>query len=99
MAGTRFRRVHEREVRLKNPFSILILILRVRTFRKKVPAFRQYSDTLSDHDDDCDGWSNGLEALVGTDPTSADSPPDGILRSEVEIIHDVSLDLDNNGIP
>ena len=46
MAGTRFRRVREREVRLKNPFNLLILILRVRTFRKKVPAFGQYSDTL-----------------------------------------------------
>jgi hypothetical protein len=31
MAGTRFRRVRAREVRLKNPFSLLIL--RVRTFR------------------------------------------------------------------
>jgi hypothetical protein len=45
-SGTAFRRVRVREVRLKNPFRLLILILRVRTFRKKVPAFRQYSDTL-----------------------------------------------------
>jgi hypothetical protein len=45
-SGTAFRRVRVREVRMKNPFCLLILILLVRTFRKKVPAFGQYSDTL-----------------------------------------------------
>lgn len=49
------------------------------------------------NDDDGDGWSNGEEATAGTDPRNADSP-DGMLQPELTILHDVSLDLDGNGI-
>jgi len=48
-------------------------------------------------DDDSDGWTNAEEAVAGTDPESSASP-DGLVRPEVAILHDVSLDLDNNGI-
>ena len=48
-------------------------------------------------DEDSDGWTNAEEAVAGTDPNSSTSP-DGMVRPEVAIIHDVSLDLDNDGI-
>jgi len=50
----------------------------------------------SDDDDDSDGWSNAEEAAAGTDPRSSLSTG-GMLRPEVTILHDVILNLDNNG--
>jgi len=49
-------------------------------------------------DDDSDGWTNAEEAVAGTDPESPHSP-DGMLRPEVVILHDVLLDLDNDSVP
>ena len=48
------------------------------------------------NDDDSDGWTNAEEAIAGTDPESSLSP-DGMMCPMVAILHDVSLDLDNNG--
>ena len=48
-------------------------------------------------DNDCDGWTNGLEAIAGTDPNNANAS--GKLRLEVSVIHNVMLDLDNDGVP
>jgi len=48
-------------------------------------------------DDDSDGWTNAEEAAAGTDPESSFSP-NGMVRPEVAILHDVFLNLDNNGI-
>ena len=47
-------------------------------------------------DNDADGWTNAQEAVAGTDPNNS-LPPNGILRPEIAIIHDVLLDLDNDG--
>ena len=49
-------------------------------------------------DDDSDGWTNAEEAVAGTDPESSLSP-NGMVRPEVTILHDVALDLDNDGFP
>ena len=48
-------------------------------------------------DDDSDGWTNAEEAVAGTNPESSLSP-EGMVRPEIVILHDVFLDLDNNGI-
>jgi len=49
-------------------------------------------------DPDGDGWTNEQEAAAGTDPFDATSP-NGFVRPEVVILHDVLLDLDHDEIP
>ncbi len=56
-----------------------------------------YSNMLPGDDDDGDGWTNEQEATAGTNPKSSFAP-DGFLRPEVNIIHDVPIDFDENGI-
>jgi len=53
-------------------------------------------DPLADADND--GWTNEQEAVAGTDPFDATSP-NGFVRPEVVILHDVLLDLDHDEIP